>query len=180
MARGFTFIELIISVTVLTILLGAIAPNVSTLINEHKIKRVAGDLQAFIQYAKYEAVMRNKNLVITLADPLEASWQIHLTDEDPDENQANPGSTEIISSLEGLSYAGVNLSHNYSDDKISLDGRKGRITDNGSLYVSLKNDANLRLRLKLSHQANRAIMCAEKRMDNNEYHGVAQYGYPGC
>ncbi|WP_462053007.1 pilus assembly FimT family protein, partial [Vibrio cholerae] len=62
MHRGFTLLELLITVAVLTALLLFAAPNFSKVNQQAKVVNLANELQGFLIQAKSEAVLRNQSL----------------------------------------------------------------------------------------------------------------------
>ncbi|PSV91970.1 GspH/FimT family pseudopilin [Photobacterium angustum] len=62
--QGFTLLELVIAVSVMSVLLAMAAPSFSQLIETNKIKRLATEVEWFLVQAKSEAVMRGRNVYI--------------------------------------------------------------------------------------------------------------------
>ncbi|WP_318460982.1 pilus assembly FimT family protein [Photobacterium leiognathi] len=62
--QGFTLLELVIAVSVMSVLLAMAAPSFSQLIENNKIKRLATEVEWFLVQAKSEAVMRGSNVYI--------------------------------------------------------------------------------------------------------------------
>jgi type IV fimbrial biogenesis protein FimT len=58
-ARGFTLIELAVSLTVLGLLMMAVMPSVGVWIRNTQIRNVASSMQAGLQVARNEAIRRN-------------------------------------------------------------------------------------------------------------------------
>lgn len=75
--RGFTLLELIITLSVMMILVGAAAPSFSKIIEENKIKRLATEIEWLLVQAKSEAVMRNEKLKVHFVrdDSAELTYQ---------------------------------------------------------------------------------------------------------
>lgn len=57
-ARGFTILELMVTILVAAILVMIAAPSFRTALQRHRVQAAADDLQAAIQYARTEAVLR--------------------------------------------------------------------------------------------------------------------------
>jgi len=70
--RGFTLIELMVTVTVLAILLAVAAPSFTSFIAGQKVKSASNDLTTALILARSEAIKRNADIVIA---PVNAnSW----------------------------------------------------------------------------------------------------------
>lgn len=69
--RGFTLIELMISITVLAILVSVAAPSLSSLVRDQRVKTATFDVYAGLAYARSEAIKRNATVDIT---PNGADW----------------------------------------------------------------------------------------------------------
>ena len=86
-ARGFTIIELMVTITMLALLLGLAVPSFSTWINNAQVRTVGDALQNGLRTAQAEAVRRHRQVVFfrtsqsscstaTTADAAGSSWVI--------------------------------------------------------------------------------------------------------
>ncbi|PNH81004.1 GspH/FimT family pseudopilin [Vibrio diazotrophicus] len=168
MLRGFTLLEMLVTLAVLTTLLYFSAPNFYQFQQKQRIITLAQDLHGFLVQAKSEAIYRNQDLwahIHLSNDPTRPElWEIRLTDSD----QNNRGQT--IQVMSGVKYRDVIFSSEYASNQIKFDGVRGKIT-NGHLSLSLVLFAGKRLLLKSSFGASRIIVCGESE---------ALYGYPKC
>lgn len=75
---GFTLIEMVIVVAILSILAAAAAPSFSTLIATQRTRSAANDLHAALVKARSEALKRNTNVTLSpnVANDWQAGWQI--------------------------------------------------------------------------------------------------------
>ena len=74
--RGFTLLELVIAVSVMSILIAMAAPSFSKLIETNKIKRLATEVEWLLVQAKSEAVMRGENIQVVIDDAGTLTWSI--------------------------------------------------------------------------------------------------------
>ena len=64
MTRGFTLLELLITVSVLSILIATAAPSFSSVLASTKIKRLAPEVHGFLIAARSEAIAQNQDLYL--------------------------------------------------------------------------------------------------------------------
>ncbi|WP_165310526.1 GspH/FimT family pseudopilin [Vibrio ziniensis] len=168
MPRGFTLLEMMLTMAVLTILLSASIPNFYQFQQRQKIKALAQELHGFLIQAKSEAVYRNTDLWAHIrfdSNPtFTGDWEIRLTNSDKDTQG------ETIQLLNGNRYRDVIFSSSYLSNQIKFDGVRGKIT-NGHLSLSSIMSTQKKLQFKSSFGASRILICGE---------GEALYGYPMC
>lgn len=63
-ARGFTLLELVVTVAVLAIALGIAVPSFQGITNRNRLTSVANELVAAVQLARMEALRRNERVVV--------------------------------------------------------------------------------------------------------------------
>src|SRR3989338_204818 len=66
--RGFTLIELMVTLVLLAILVAIGVPNFSQLINQNRVQAQADELKAFLLYARSEAVSKNGIITLKIED----------------------------------------------------------------------------------------------------------------
>lgn len=62
--QGLTLIDVLIVLTVLSIVCGFSAPSMKTMLDKRRLEGIANEVQADLQYARSEAVSRNRTLRI--------------------------------------------------------------------------------------------------------------------
>lgn len=168
MLRGFTLLELLITVLILSGLLFWGIPKFQHFQQQNKIVQLASELQGFLIQAKSEAVYRNQDLwahVRLDTNPSSSGdWSIRLTNTDVD-----GGGTSILT-LSGNKYRGIHFFSDYVSDQIKFDGVRGKIT-NGNFSLSLSGSPEWKLSLRSSFGASRIKVCGI---------GGDHYGYPKC
>jgi len=168
MLRGFTLLEMLIAVVVMSTLLFVAAPNLYLFQQKHKIVQLASELQGFLIQAKSEAIYRNKDLWAHIEmdnnPSLTGDWSIRLT------NSELSGVGDTIQIMSGDKYRNIQFESGYVSDQIKFDGVRGKV-NNGSLRFALANVPEQQLNLKSSFGASRIIVCGK---------GGAFYGYPQC
>lgn len=133
MPRGFTLLELLITISVLSILLATAAPSFSSTSQSVQMQSLATELFGFLSQSKSEAVMRNKKLYVHLSMaknvPAEkGAWSLSLTD-------SASGTGNTILYMSGEAYSKLSITHGYAGDNISFDGVRGRPKSGGLKFI---------------------------------------------
>ncbi|NAZ93477.1 GspH/FimT family pseudopilin [Vibrio toranzoniae] len=165
MSRGFTFLELLITISVLSILLAVAAPSFSSVSQTIKMQRLASELNGFMMQAKSEAVMRNTDLwahfLMNGNSSDTGDWKVELTEF----NVPNTGTA--ILTMEGRAFRNVDVTVNYSSEQIKFSGINGRAKDGSFLF-----DINSKqLKLITYRASGRMRICGV---------GGDFYGYQAC
>ncbi|MFW8629567.1 GspH/FimT family pseudopilin [Vibrio natriegens] len=169
MPRGFTLLELLITVSVLSILLAVAAPRFSRVSQTVQVQGLATELFGFLNQSKAEAVMRNTKLYVHFSMDKDntingGNWSLNLTD-----STAVGGNT--ILHLSGSSYSELSIKHNYDAKYISFEEVRGR-PNSGSIEFFSTNNQSLKLKIKLSNPPGRIKICSHS--------GAKLYDYPKC
>ncbi len=75
-SRGFTLIELMVTITVIGIMLKAAIPSFTVWIGNSKIRTAAESVYAGLQIAKQESVRRNARVLFQATNAASTSWSI--------------------------------------------------------------------------------------------------------
>ena len=63
-SSGFTLIELMVTITVLAIIAGIAAPNISTQLADQRVKSTAATIANALKEAKVESILRRQNITV--------------------------------------------------------------------------------------------------------------------
>lgn len=140
MTRGFTLLELVIVIGLISMTLLWAIPSFRSVSETANMTRLASELYGFIVQAKSQARLRRQPLWVHIFQSGQ-NWELRLTD-DQDRTQGR-----LITKLSGLSFKGISLFSNHSANRISFDASHGR-PKSGSLvfYPSLTPELTLELR----------------------------------
>jgi type IV fimbrial biogenesis protein FimT len=100
--RGVTLIELMVGVALIGIIAAFAAPSLSTTLQSRRIRTAADSIQSGLQYAKNEALRRNRNVSFTLQSTTAAAWQVGC---DPADDTVVSGEAVCASVLQTRSAA---------------------------------------------------------------------------
>lgn len=170
MNRGFTLLELLIVLSVFTILLIWAAPNYQMLSEATKMRRLASELNGIVLLGKSQAVLRRERLWahIILSESVsdDGRWRIELTDSDI------PETGNIIQKLDGQPFSGLVITTNYSSDQISFDDVHGRPSSGHIRFYPVGHESKA---LKLvSHTVSARIRVC------SDHESTLNYGYSVC
>ncbi|KGY12452.1 pilus assembly protein FimT [Vibrio tubiashii] len=168
MSRGFTLLELLISIVVLGCLLAIGLPSFRSLSIDAQMVRAANELNGFFNQARSEAIKRNCDLWAHFSfdsyPALAHEWRLTLTESET----AGAGETLLV--LQGSIFKSLKLDWSYTANKIKFSGLRGRIKD-GSLSFYPDGQQSDALRIKTSFAGNRVMVCGVSR---------SRYGFPRC
>ena len=74
-SQGFTLIEIVIVILLLSLILGLVSPTIINSIQRSKLNKVGSDLVAAIRYTRAQALIKNEEQGITF-DLAESTYQI--------------------------------------------------------------------------------------------------------
>ncbi|WP_199455568.1 GspH/FimT family pseudopilin [Vibrio owensii] len=170
MPRGFTLLELLITIAVMSVLLAAAAPSFQNVFETNKMQRLADELHGFVIQGKSEAVLRRERLwahfIMSGSSSNDGHWRIDLTD------NGTEGAGTVLFSFSGAPYEGVVVTPNYASDQISFDDVHGR-PSSGNIKFYPVGESTKALKL-ISHTLSaRVRVCSDS--NNTEF-----FGYSTC
>lgn len=77
-AKGFTLVELMITLVVAAILTGLALPSFRDFIRTQRLKTASFDLVAGLTYARSEAIKRNTNIDVAASSNWQSGWTVKL------------------------------------------------------------------------------------------------------
>lgn len=170
--RGFTLIEMMISVAVLIVLVAIVAPSFNHFFDKYRVKRAADTLSSFLINAKSEAIKRNKS-VSTVLTGNGATWCAGMT-----ENATCNCTTTSACQIDGqdrvissTAYKGVKLlgpTTTTAPHVFEFKTQRGTVVGNNS--VQLESAAGLKLNVVVS-LVGRIKLCSPSGSVS---------GYPSC
>ncbi|WP_447470023.1 GspH/FimT family pseudopilin [Vibrio harveyi] len=170
MPRGFTLLELLITIAVLSVLLTAAAPSFQNVFETNKMQRLANELHGFVIQGKSEAVLRRErlwaHLIMSGGSSSDGNWRIELTD------NSSEGAGTVLFSFSGAPYKGIVVTPSYASDQISFDDIHGR-PSSGNIRFYPVGESSKALKL-ISHTLSaRVRVCSDN--NNTEF-----FGYSTC
>lgn len=161
---GFTLLELLIVIAVMTVLATAAAPSFSSLIESNKVKRLATEIEWLLVQAKSEAVMRGQRVTVTPSDMATTysgaenalSWSI----------EAKLSGGTVLGKISNSDFGSVKIYENFST--LDFDPLTGRPNDDG--HFGLYTDSSKIVKVTVRKMTGRLVSCSD---------GEA-YGYTQC
>lgn len=155
--NGFTLLELLIAIAVMTILATAAAPSFSSLIESNKVKRLATEIEWLLVQAKSEAVMRGETITITPKSMASTSaaasaslWSIEIS---------APGGT-VINKISNEEFKGVKIYETFSASSFDIDKLTGQIKADGK-FVFFIDNSNKNVIVKNNQMTGRLVSCSD-------------------
>ena len=107
-SRGFTLIELMTVITIMTLLVMVAVPNMRSLIANQRAQSAAYDLISDLALARSEAVKRNKDVALNPAAGWTGGWTVKTVATGEVVGQRNPlgGGVQVTRSPAGVTYDG--------------------------------------------------------------------------
>ncbi|PSW02545.1 GspH/FimT family pseudopilin [Photobacterium lipolyticum] len=174
---GFTLLELLIAIAVMTILATAAAPSFSSLIESNKLKRLATEIEWLLVQAKSEAVMRNENLKVhfvrddsgELTYQADGEWILAVTLKAAVITDRVSAKNAAIALIDGQDFKGVSIKASNNYVSYTIDPIRATPSNSGSygLYI----DSNQNVKVMINQLTGRVRTCGK----TGKY-----YGYKPC
>lgn len=100
--QGFTLIELMITLALLTVVVTIAVPNFTAFIQKTRLQGQADDLAAFLQYARGEAVTKRTTATVTVDD--DGPWIVTVNGEQVRQLEHNAEQAEMLSDVTAITY----------------------------------------------------------------------------
>lgn len=147
-ARGFTLIELIVTLAVAAVFVAIAVPSYRATINRNSVATQVNDFLAAMNYARSEAITRG--LVVRMCKSSDGAncassggWQqgwLIYTDVD---NDKKPASTDILRITKALGGGTTMLGNANVDDDIRFDANGFALGNNGTIFACDSEGDNL-------------------------------------
>ena len=134
---GFTLIEVMIVVAIISVLAALAFPGLSDLIARNRTKAAARELRGYLQKAKFEAIKQNRDCLVVFTQASGTDKGLCVTCISSDDDCTDAGD-QIISQLNFKDYKSVELSTNFTGGNFKFNSRG--IPNKGGTSV-IKNTA---------------------------------------
>ncbi|ELV7518307.1 GspH/FimT family pseudopilin [Photobacterium damselae] len=164
--KGFTLLELIITISVLGIILAMAAPSFNHLLASNTMQRTSTELRGLIVAAKSEAVMRNTDVYLhtvglTSTKTLTDNWCLIAT---TDATIADCDHNNILYKVDGRQLTGLSIKRHESYAKIRIDKMNGHPDFRGSAapidWITFEKESGKALNMQMSWMG-RLYECGE-------------------
>ncbi|MGR5187605.1 pilus assembly FimT family protein [Photobacterium damselae] len=163
--KGFTLLELTITISVLGIILAMAAPSFNHLLASNTMQRTSTELRGLIVAAKSEAVMRNTDVYLhtiglTSTKTLTDNWCLIAT---TDATIADCDHNNILYKVDGRQLTGLNIKRHDIYAKIRIDKMNGHPDFGGSTapidWIKFEKESGKALTMQMSWMG-RLYQCA--------------------
>lgn len=141
--RGFTLVELMVTVAVLAILLAVGIPALQTTLDKRRLTGAVEQLYSDLQYARSEAIRQNRNVTVYFSGT--STWCYGMDDDTSSACNCSsaPGNCTVggvQKVVAGTGFRNVTLSENtFASGNVTFDPRRGTASPQGR--VSLQSSA---------------------------------------
>jgi type IV fimbrial biogenesis protein FimT len=145
-ARGFTLMELMVTLAIAAILATIAVPSFQTMINNNRLTSQANEFISALNYARSEAVKRGTSVILTAntSGSWEDGWVVssggtdirNYDSFDGNSTLANSGVATVTYKATGFISVTSDLSFKLCDDRTGETGREIQISVTGRVSVS--------------------------------------------
>ncbi|WP_318448867.1 pilus assembly FimT family protein [Photobacterium leiognathi] len=154
--KGLTLLELIITISVLSIIITMAAPSFNNLLASNTMKRTSTELRGLIVAAKSEAVMRGTDVYLhtiglTSTKTLTDNWCLIAT---TDATIADCDHSNVLYKVDGSQMTGLNIQRHDSYATIRIDKMNGQPDFNNSAqpidWITFEKESGKALTMQMS------------------------------
>lgn len=155
--RGFSLVELMVTLTVLAILLSVAVPSFQNIRDTSRVRAAAEAVYAHLQFARSESVKQNRNLFISVTEG--ANWCLGISNASgcncatANSCRFGPAANLVENNLVSAGFSSITLASNQTsiqfESRRGIDLNPGTITLTGAnaLAISIVHSARGRIRL---------------------------------
>lgn len=140
--RGFTLLELIVTLAVAAIIISLAVPSFSNMLARHRLSAAASTLKLDLQEARSQAIKLNKNVYVSFKTTSN-NWHYGVNvgsscDPKQDKNGSNPCKIDgALKTASADAWQGVKMTLAHDDDKTSIvfNPRRGMATQHGTIRL---------------------------------------------
>ncbi len=153
-ARGLTLVELLASLAVTAVALGAVLPDFGGLVQRQRLEGAAAQLETELQFARSEAILRGQSVRFSFrADAAGSCYVIHTGG--PQACRCDPagGATQCVGEAQALRTViqeprdALRITSN--SQSFVFDGTKGTVTPTATMTLGNEHGDSLRLIISL-------------------------------
>lgn len=165
MVRGFSVLELIITLIVIGVLLIGAAPSFQFGSKKIKAQRAAQEMYALLMQTKAESILRNTPLWIHFEglpqQAVSGGWRVKVA------NKASLRDPEvsILWQLAGEPFQGVELALNHPGDQIKFDHLSGMVLSSGTITLSPYSQQTGQIEIRTHSASGRIVVCQSGEME---------------
>lgn len=155
--RGFSLVELMVTLTVLAILLSVAVPSFQNIRDTSRVRAAAEAVYAHMQFSRSESVKQNRNLFVSLTTG--TNWCIGISNSSgcncatANSCRFGPAANLVENNLASADFSGISLASDQAS--IQFESRRGgnenpgtiTLTGANALAISIIHSARGRIRL---------------------------------
>lgn len=136
LVRGFTLVEMVVTIAVLGIILSIVAPSLNDFLDRYRVKRAADTFSAVLINAKSEAIKRN-TIVRTVITGNGTTWCAGVTEADTCDCSL-PSDCKIDNAervIKSASFTGVKLNGPATSHRFRFTPQRGTVIGNDTVEL---------------------------------------------